>query len=83
MPNVEGRELPGNPYWILLNAPSGTIPNIASPVPYLTGINAQDGSEVIWCSSVKSHNEIKLFSRKFYFSQAKLIEIILSLFYPR
>ncbi|MFH4983107.1 hypothetical protein AB6A40_009816 [Gnathostoma spinigerum] len=46
MPTVDGKQLPANPYWILNAVPLGEA-NIASPVPYLTGLNMQDGSEVI------------------------------------
>ncbi|CAB3400982.1 unnamed protein product [Caenorhabditis bovis] len=46
MPTVDGRYLPGNPYWILLNAPTGDT-SVMSPVPLLIGMNAQDGSEVV------------------------------------
>ncbi|CAD6187241.1 unnamed protein product [Caenorhabditis auriculariae] len=46
MPTVDGKYVPGNPFWTLLNAPSGST-QIMSPVPLLLGMNAQDGSEVV------------------------------------
>ncbi|CAI5454148.1 unnamed protein product [Caenorhabditis angaria] len=46
MPTVDGKYLPGNPLWILMNAPSGET-SIISPVPLLIGMNAQDGAEVV------------------------------------
>lgn len=46
MPHVDGRELTSHPLWILNNAPTGAA-NIYSSVPYLTGLNKEDGVEVI------------------------------------
>lgn len=46
MPTVDGKYVPGNPLWTLVNAPSGET-SIMSPVPMLIGMNAQDGSEVV------------------------------------
>lgn len=42
---MDGRELSAHPLWLLNNARSG-VANVYS-VPYLTGINAQDGVEAI------------------------------------
>lgn len=46
MPHVDGRELISHPLWLLNNAPSGAT-NVYSSVPYLTGLNKDDGVEVI------------------------------------
>uniref|UniRef100_A0A915EIJ8 Guanine nucleotide-binding protein subunit gamma n=1 Tax=Ditylenchus dipsaci TaxID=166011 RepID=A0A915EIJ8_9BILA len=46
MPTVDGRELTSHPLWLLNNAPTG-LANIPSSVPYLTGLNQEDGVEVI------------------------------------
>uniref|UniRef100_A0A914S523 Uncharacterized protein n=1 Tax=Parascaris equorum TaxID=6256 RepID=A0A914S523_PAREQ len=45
LPTVDGKQLPANPYWMLTVIPAGTM-NYASPVPYLTGLNREDGVEV-------------------------------------
>ena len=50
MPSVDGREIPANPLWMLDVAPSGLV-NFPSPVPYLTGVNKQDGIEVCLSSN--------------------------------
>lgn len=47
MPTVDGKEVLANPLWLLNSVPSGLI-NYPSPVPYLTGLNRFDGSEVIF-----------------------------------
>ncbi|KAK0406745.1 hypothetical protein QR680_018777 [Steinernema hermaphroditum] len=46
LPNVDGWNIPNDPWFLLLNAPDGRT-NIPSPVPYLTGLNKQDGVEAI------------------------------------
>ncbi|KAI1730422.1 carboxylesterase family domain-containing protein [Ditylenchus destructor] len=46
MPTVDGRELTSHPLFILNNAPSGAT-SVHSPVPYLTGLNQEDGVEAI------------------------------------
>uniref|UniRef100_A0AC35EZ91 Carboxylesterase type B domain-containing protein n=1 Tax=Panagrolaimus sp. PS1159 TaxID=55785 RepID=A0AC35EZ91_9BILA len=46
MPSIDGRELKAHPLWLLQNVGSGNV-NIASAVPYLTGLNQHDGSEII------------------------------------
>lgn len=46
MPTIDNRDLPYHPLTILTNVPSG-LADIPSPVPYLTGLNLHDGSEVI------------------------------------
>ncbi|ETN68295.1 ribosomal protein L23 [Necator americanus] len=46
LPAVDGTNIPGNPLWILNNAPTG-LSAIPSSVPLLIGMNAQDGTEVI------------------------------------
>ncbi|KHN80933.1 Neuroligin-4, Y-linked [Toxocara canis] len=46
LPTVDGKQIPANPYWMLSVIPVGTM-NYASPVPYLTGLNRQDGVEVV------------------------------------
>ncbi|VDL72187.1 unnamed protein product [Nippostrongylus brasiliensis] len=46
LPTVDGVNIPGNPLWILNNAPTG-LSAIPSAVPLLIGMNAQDGTEVI------------------------------------
>ncbi|KAE9414510.1 hypothetical protein Angca_008622 [Angiostrongylus cantonensis] len=46
LPTVDGVNIPGNPLWILNNAPTG-LSSIPSAVPLLIGMNAQDGTEVI------------------------------------
>ncbi|RCN29524.1 Carboxylesterase [Ancylostoma caninum] len=46
LPTVDGVNIPGNPLWILNNAPTG-LAAIPSAVPLLIGMNAQDGTEVI------------------------------------
>ncbi|VDM75392.1 unnamed protein product [Strongylus vulgaris] len=46
LPTVDGINIPGNPLWILNNAPTG-LSAIPSAVPLLIGMNAQDGTEVI------------------------------------
>uniref|UniRef100_A0A914ZCY3 Carboxylesterase type B domain-containing protein n=2 Tax=Parascaris univalens TaxID=6257 RepID=A0A914ZCY3_PARUN len=46
LPTVDGKQLPANPYWMLTVIPAGTM-NYASPVPYLTGLNREDGVEVV------------------------------------
>lgn len=46
MPTIDNRELNAHPLWILNNVPVGGA-NIPSSVPYLTGLNIHDGSEVI------------------------------------
>ena len=45
MPSVDGLQLPSNPRWMLDNVPSGLV-NYPSPVPYLVGMNVEDGTEV-------------------------------------
>ncbi|KAI6205638.1 hypothetical protein M3Y94_00814900 [Aphelenchoides besseyi] len=46
LPTVDGRDLPAHPLYILNQVPVGGA-NVYSPVPYLTGLNLHDGSEVI------------------------------------
>ncbi|GMT33460.1 hypothetical protein PFISCL1PPCAC_24757 [Pristionchus fissidentatus] len=46
MPTIDGVNIPANPLWLLNNIPTGGA-SYPSPVPYLTGMNAQDGTEVI------------------------------------
>ncbi|VDN29879.1 unnamed protein product [Gongylonema pulchrum] len=46
LPTVDGRIVPANPRWLLDSVPSGNV-DYPSPVPYLTGLNRDDGSEVI------------------------------------
>ncbi len=46
MPTVDGRELTSHPLWLLNNVPTGAA-TIPSPVPVLTGLNQEDGVEVI------------------------------------
>ncbi|GMT04262.1 hypothetical protein PENTCL1PPCAC_26436, partial [Pristionchus entomophagus] len=46
MPTIDGINVVANPLWQLNNIPTGGA-NYPSPVPYLTGMNAQDGTEVI------------------------------------
>ncbi|GMR32337.1 hypothetical protein PMAYCL1PPCAC_02532, partial [Pristionchus mayeri] len=46
MPTVDGVNVVSNPLWALNNIPEGRA-IYASPVHYLTGMNAQDGTEVI------------------------------------
>ncbi|CAI4228598.1 unnamed protein product [Auanema sp. JU1783] len=46
LPSLDGKIIPGNPLYILNNAPTGQT-SVISPVPILIGMNAQDGSEVI------------------------------------
>jgi len=46
MPTVDGHELSSHPLWLLNNVPIGAA-NIPSSVPYLTGLNQEDGTEVI------------------------------------
>ena len=45
MPSLDGRELTAHPLWLLNNVPSGKA-NVFS-VPYLTGLNREDGVETI------------------------------------
>ena len=45
MPTIDGSNIPFNPVWQLNNIPPGGA-FYPSPVPYLTGVNKQDGSEV-------------------------------------
>lgn len=50
MPTIDGENVITNPLWALNNIPTGGA-LYPSPVPYLTGMNAQDGTEVwfiIW-----------------------------------
>lgn len=47
LPTVDGVNIPGNPLWILNNAPTG-LSAIPSSVPLLVGMNAQDGTEVCY-----------------------------------
>ncbi|TKR82195.1 hypothetical protein L596_015956 [Steinernema carpocapsae] len=44
LPNVDGVQIPNDP-WFLLQYKNGF--RVSSPVPYLTGLNKQDGVEVI------------------------------------
>ncbi len=46
LPTVDGKEIPADPTWFLENAHGGGT-SVASPVPYLTGVNQDDGTEVI------------------------------------
>lgn len=46
MPTVDGRELKAHPLWLLNNVPTGAA-DLPSSVPYLTGLNHEDGVEVI------------------------------------
>ena len=46
MPTVDGRELKAHPLWLLNNVPNGAA-DLPSSVPYLTGLNHEDGVEVI------------------------------------
>uniref|UniRef100_A0A7E4UW25 COesterase domain-containing protein n=1 Tax=Panagrellus redivivus TaxID=6233 RepID=A0A7E4UW25_PANRE len=46
LPTVDGVELTAHPLWLLNNVPTGGA-NLPSAVPYLTGMNAEDGVEVI------------------------------------
>ncbi|KAI6209182.1 hypothetical protein M3Y96_00194400 [Aphelenchoides besseyi] len=46
LPTVDGRDLPAHPLYLLNQVPVGGA-NIYSSVPYLTGLNLHDGSEVI------------------------------------
>lgn len=46
MPTVDGSEMLAHPLWILNNVPTGAA-NLPSAVPYLTGLNQEDGVEVI------------------------------------
>uniref|UniRef100_A0A1I7XUS6 COesterase domain-containing protein n=1 Tax=Heterorhabditis bacteriophora TaxID=37862 RepID=A0A1I7XUS6_HETBA len=52
LPNVDGKIIPGNPLWILNNAPTG-ISAVQSAVPLLIGMNANDGVEIILCCLLK------------------------------
>lgn len=45
MPTIDGENVITNPLWALNNIPTGGA-LYPSPVPYLTGMNAQDGTEV-------------------------------------
>lgn len=46
MPNIGGEEFPRHPLAVLNDVPIGRA-DIPSPVPYLTGLNRDDGAEVI------------------------------------
>ncbi|KAI6243936.1 COesterase domain-containing protein [Aphelenchoides fujianensis] len=46
LPTVNSYDLAYHPLWTLNNVPVGGA-NLPSPVPYLTGLNVHDGSEVI------------------------------------
>ncbi|VDK47610.1 unnamed protein product [Anisakis simplex] len=46
LPTVDGKQIPASPLFMLSVIPDGRM-NYASPVPYLTGLNRNDGVEVI------------------------------------
>lgn len=46
LPTVDGKNIPGNPLYTLVNAPSGRT-TVVSPVPMLVGMNQNDGTEVL------------------------------------